>query len=383
MDCFYASVMLRGRPELVDRPVFVGGAERGVVLSATYAARAAGVRSGMPTRQALRACPDAVVLAPDFEAFGQVSRAVLEIFARVTPEVQVLSLDEAFLDVAGAVRRLGTPFQIAERVRAAVWDEQRIACSVGVAPTPTVAKIATNRAKPDGILVVPPEEVVGFLHGLRVEEVYGVGPRTAAVLHRLGLETVADVAAMPLPPLEAALGRQAARRLSMLARGRDPRSLESGRSQLRAERSMSNERTLAADVRDPGEMRRELLALATKVAGRLRAAGQVGRTVGLRVRYDDFTTIARSRTLAEPTDVTHEVVATAYDLLGALEPLPRPVRLLGVSVEGLRPRGRLERQLVLGERAHGWADLDLAVDRATRRFGRSALRPATLVPRGE
>jgi len=146
---------------------------------------------------------------------------------------------------------------------------------------------------------------------------------------------------------------------------------------------MSNERTLAADVRDPGEMRRELLALATKVAGRLRAAGQVGRTVGLRVRYDDFTTIARSRTLAEPTDVTHEVVATAYDLLGALEPLPRPVRLLGVSVEGLRPRGRLERQLVLGERAHGWADLDLAVDRATRRFGRSALRPATLVPRGE
>lgn len=385
MDCFYAAVMLREHPELVDRPVLVGGADRGVVLSANYPARAAGVRSGVPTRQALRTCPDAVVLAPDFAAFTEVSRAVLRIFEEFTPRVQVLSLDEAYLDVAGAVRLLGPPAHIAELVRARVWSEQGIRCSVGVAATPTVAKMATNRAKPDGVCVVPPDAAVAFLRSHRVEQVYGVGPRTAAVLHRLELHTVADVAAVDPGVLEAALGRHAGRWLWSLAHGRDHRGMEPGRSQLRAERSMSNESTFGADTADPDDLRRHLLRLSTKLAARLRAADLAARTVGLRVRYSDFETLDRSRAVGEPTDVSREIFETTRDLLGALSAPgqpghgDRPVRLLGVKVSGLVPRSRWQPQLVLGARTEGWADLDRAVDQASARFGRAVVRPATLV----
>lgn len=381
MDCFYASVMLRDHPDLLGAPVIVGGADRGVVLSANYPARAAGVRSGVPTRQALRVCPDAVVLAPDFTAFSEVSRAVLAIFEEFTPQIQVLSLDEAYLDVAGAVRLLGPPDRIAEQVRARVWDDQGIRCSVGVAATPTVAKMATNRAKPDGVCVVPPAEAVAFLRGHRVEQVYGVGPRTAAVLHRLELHTVADVAAVPPEVLEAALGRHTGRWLWQLAHGRDHRAVEPGRSQQRAERSMSNESTFAADTADAAELARHLLRLSTKLAGRLRGAGMAARTIGVRVRYHDFATLERSRTLREPTDVTHEVFAAARGLLAALRTADptRPVRLLGVRATGLVTHDRWQPQLVLGERAEGWADLDRAIDRAAARFGGSMVRPATLV----
>lgn len=387
MDCFYASVMLRERPELHDVPVIVGGADRGVVLSANYPARAAGVRSGVPTRQALRACPTAVVVPPDFAAFTEISHAVLEVFTEFTPSVQVLSLDEAYLDVAGAVRLLGPPADIAEQVRARVWETQQIRCSVGVAATPTVAKMATNRAKPDGVCVVAPEETIAFLRSHRVDEVYGVGPRTAAVLHRLELHTVADVAAVPIEIVEAALGRHAGRWLWDLAHGRDHRGMEAGRSQQRAERSMSNESTFGSDVSDPEELSRQLLRLATKLAGRLRAAGMAARTLGLRVRYSDFETLDRSRSVGEPTDVSHEIFATTRELLRALgapgQPGQgrRPVRLLGVKATGLVARSRWQPQLELGARAEGWADLDRAVDQASARFGRAVVRPATLVDR--
>jgi DNA polymerase-4 len=300
--------------------------------------------------------------------------------------VQVLSLDEAYLDVAGAVRLLGSPAHIAEQVRGRVWETQQIRCSVGVAATPTVAKMATNRAKPDGVCVVPPQEAVAFLRGHRVEDVYGVGPRTAAVLHRLELHTVADIAAVPVEVVEAALGRHAGRWLWALAHGRDHRGMEPGRSQQRAERSMSNESTFGADVSDPEELSRQLLRLAMKLAGRLRAAGMAARTIGLRVRYSDFETLDRSRSVGEPTDVSHEIFATTRELLRALSAPGqpgqgrRPVRLLGVKVTGLVPRSRWQPQLELGARTEGWADLDRAVDQASARFGRSVVRPATLVP---
>lgn len=379
MDAFYASVATRDRPDLQDVPVIVGGGSRGVVLSANYLARQYAVRSGQPMTRARRLCPQAVVIAPDFETFGRVSAAIMENFRRTTPLVEVLSLDEAFLDVSGAIRRLGSPPQIAERLRSTIHDEQGITCSVGVAASASVAKLASRRAKPDGVLVVPPHAVTSFLHPLDVGELWGVGEKTQAMLHRLGLVTVGDVAHTPERTLRRAVGEHLGSHLHDLAWGVDRRLVTPRRGPDEPDRSMGADETFARDTDDRDVIGRELLRLSARVARRMRAAGVAGRTVTIRVRFADFTTITRSRTLTEATDVTQEIYRTATGLYDALGLQRARLRLVGVRVEGLLPRERVHRQLVLGEREHGWADADRAVDLAARRFGSAAVQPASLL----
>ena len=379
MDAFYASVATRERPDLADVPVVVGGAGRGVVLSANYPARLYGISSAMPVSRARRICPDVVVLPPDFEEFGQVSSAVLEVFRQVTPVVEVLSLDEAFLDVRSVAHRYGGPRGVAELIRATVHDEQRITCSVGIAASPTLAKLATRRAKPDGVHVVEPEEVTGFLHPLDVEELWGVGERTAVLLRRLGLFTVGDLAHTSVTTLQRALGPKVGAHLHELAWGVDRRVLTPRSGPHAPENSMGADSTFPHDVDDADVVERELLRLATKVTGRMRAAEMAGRTVTLRVRFADFTTITRSRTLAEPTDVTVEVYGAVAGLFAALGLQRARIRLVGVRVERLLPRSEVHRQLVLGEREEGWSEAERAVDAATRRFGTGSIRPASLL----
>lgn len=382
MDAFYASVATRDRPDLQDVPVIVGGGQRGVVLSANYLARTYGVRSAMPSGRARRLCPHAVVIRPDFETFGAVSSSVMETFRRITPLVEAISMDEAFLDVSGAARRLGTPYDIAERLRAQVYDEQGITCSVGVAGTVAVAKIASRRAKPDGVCVVSPGRVTSFLHPLDVDELWGVGEKTSELLNRLGLVTIGDLAHTPLSTLQRALGPALGSQLHQLAWGRDRRVVTARRGVDEPDKSMGADETFGRDTDDPEVVLREVLRLSAKVAGRMRTAQVAGRTVTLRVRFSDFTTITRSRTLPEATDVTREIYRTATELFGALGLQRARIRLVGVRVEGLVPRTSVHHQLVLGAREHGWRDADRAVDRATSRFGTSAVRPATLLRGG-
>lgn len=392
MDAFYASVMIRDRPDLHDVPVVVGGGHRGVVLSANYPARRFGIRSGMPGLQAQRLCPHAVTMAPDFGLLTPVSRSIMDTFRTVTPLVEVTSLDEAFLDVRGARRLLGPPVAIAERLRSRIRAEHGITCSVGIAATISVAKLASRQAKPDGVRVITPERYVAEVHPLDVGDLYGVGAATRERLHAIGLLTVGDVAAIPVDQLRRLVGRHLGNHLHALVWGTDRSVLQPGGAGVfgfgegAPEGSMGAQHTMAADAIDPLTLRRELLSLATRVAARARAAGRWGRTVALTVRFEDFVTVSRSRTLAEPTDIGQEVYAVAVDLLDhlldGLGVRRRPVRLLGVRLEGLRPvRPADSRQLALGERDRGWPDADRAVDRAVERFGSAAVRPASLVGR--
>ena len=376
MDAFYASVSLRERPELRGLPVIVGGGgSRGVVLSATYEARAYGVASAMPMMRARRLCPDAVILAPDHAAYSSTSAGVMEVFRSVTPLVEPLSLDEAFLDVRGAARRLGGPRLVGEWIRATVEDEQGITCSVGVASTKFVAKLASAHCKPDGLLVVPADDVVAFLHPLAVAALWGVGAKTEEALQRLGLHTVGDLANTPVTTLQRALGPAAGAHLSALAWGRDERKVVP----LEPDKSVGAEETFSVDIDDPVVVHRELLRLSERTAGRLRAAGQVGRTVSIKVRFADFTTITRSRTLGEHTDVGRVVYETALALYDALGLERARLRLVGVRVEGIADAVGQPRQLVLGARDSGWREAEQAVDKASRRFGAGVVRPAALV----
>jgi DNA polymerase IV len=380
MDAFYPSVSLLRRPELKGTPVIVGGGgNRGVVLSATYEARKFGVHSAMPMTRARRLCPQATVVEPDHGAYAQVSAGVMEIFRSITPIVEPLSLDEAFLDVSGAIRRIGSPSYIGELIRARVHDEQGITCSVGVASTKFVAKLASTRAKPDGMLVVPQGQVVEFLHPLPVGALWGVGEKTEEQLTRLGLRTVGDLAAIPVATLERALGAAAGRHLSALAWGRDPRSVVPHEP----DKSIGAEETFGTDVDDPAVIRRELLRLCERVAARLRAQGYRGRTVSIKIRFADFTTITRSKTLRDATDVSQEVYAVAGALYEALRLDRARLRLVGVRVEGLVDADGVDEQLLLDAPERGWREADQAVDKASRRFGAGVVRPAALVPRDD
>ena len=377
MDAFYASCELRRRPDLVGRPVIVGGdGSRGVVTAATYEARRYGIHSAMPMSRAKRLCPDLVVLPPDFTLYTEVSAGVMAVFRDITPLVEPLSLDEAFLDVSGAVRRLGPPAVIAEQIRARVHDEQGITCTVGVATTKFVAKLASTQAKPDGLLVVPADRVVAFLHPLPVGALWGVGEKTEEVLTRLGLRTVGDLAHTPVDTLVRALGPASGHHLADLAWGRDPRSVEVPAG----EKSIGNEETFARDIDDPEVVLRELLRLSEKVAARLRAHAVAGRTVTIKVRFADFSTITRSRTLRSATDVGQEIYATARELYEALGLQRARIRLVGVRAEGLVDSGEAPRQLLLDEPEIGWREAEQAVDRASARFGRGSVRPARLLP---
>src|ERR1700733_2022955 len=334
MDAFYASVELRDRPELKGKPVIVGGTKgRGVVLSATYEARAFGVASAMPMGRAARLCPHAVVIPPRHGLYGAVSKEVMAVFRAITPQIEPLALDEAFLDVSGALRRLRRgPAEIGQLIRAQISEQQNITCSVGVATSKFIAKLASVHCKPDGLLVIPADGVLDFLHPLPVSALWGVGRQTGKVLARLGLRTVGDIAATPVDVLERDLGRAAAAHLSGLASGQDDRRVERSVQ----EKSIGAEETFAEDIGDPELIRRELLRLSGRTAEGLRAGGNAARTVVVKLRRADFTTITRSRTLPEPTDVAQRIYATACSLYegAGLSPGTR-LRLVGGGGRGL------------------------------------------------
>lgn len=380
MDAFYASVEIKKNPELRGRPVVVGGGHRGVVAAASYDARRYGVRSAMSMSHALRLCPRAVVLPPDREAYSRTSEQVMAILRDITPLVEPLSLDEAFLDVSGAIRLYGRPGAVAARIRQRVADEVQLTCSVGVAPTKFVAKLASARCKPDGMLVVPAARVLEFLHPLPVTALWGVGDRTAESLHRLGIRTVADLAATPVDTLRRAIGAAASEHLTALANGLDPRQVDPNE----VEKSISSDRTLDDDLVLEADVRRELLRLAEDVGARVRKRGFVARTIGIKIRFADFRTVTRVRTLPGWTDSTADIYDVAVELYRTLD-LDQPrIRLVGVKAENLREAGDAPEQLTLdvstlespaGPRTRA----DHAIDAARARFGASAVRPGSLL----
>jgi len=379
MDAFYASVEVRDRPELRDAPVIVGATGgRGVVLSASYPARAMGVRSAMPVTRARRLCPQAVFIPPRHGVYAAVSREVMAIFRSVTPEVEPLSLDEAFLDVSGAIRRLGSPARIGAQIRASVADQQGITCSVGVASCKFVAKLASAGCKPDGLRVVPADRVLEFLHPLPVAALWGVGERTGQVLARLGLRTVGDIAQTPVATLQRELGAAAGAHLAALAWGQDERPVVASVP----DKSVGAEETFQSDVDDPEVIRRELLRLSERTARSLRAGGSVARTVVVKLRLANFRTITRSRTLPEPTDVAQKIYATAVALYTAagLDARAR-LRLVGVRATGLIPAGSAVTQPGFWEQGTSWREAERAMDRIAGRFGPGAVSPAVLVRR--
>ncbi|MDQ1556047.1 MAG: polymerase [Actinomycetota bacterium] len=374
MDAFYASVELLTRPELRGLPVIVGHpGQRSVVTAATYEARKYGVNSAMPMSIALRRCPNAIVLEPHFDRYSHYSKIVMDLCRDLTPLVEPLSIDEAFLDVAGARRLLGSPFEIATLLRARVLASTGLTCSVGVAATKFVAKLASSRAKPDGLLFVPLEGTLAFLHPLPISALWGVGAKTEERLSRLGLRTVGDVAQTPLAALQKMLGVAAGQKLHDLAWARDPRAVTVERE----EKSIGHESTFEYDVTDPAVIRRELLRMSDKSAVRLRRAGLEGRTVSLKLRYGDFSTITRSKTLAEPTDLGRRIYEEVVGLYEALDSADARIRLIGVRVEQLAPTGGAG--LSLWQTDEDWRDAEQAMDAVTARFGAGLVRPATLV----
>ncbi|HET9897201.1 MAG TPA: DNA polymerase IV [Streptosporangiaceae bacterium] len=377
MDAFYASVEIRDRPEIADKPVIVahtGG--RGVVLSANYIAREFGVHSAMPASRAMRLCPHAVFVEPRHGVYGAVSGEVMAIFQAVTPEVEPLSLDEAFLDVAGALRRVGRPAAIGQLIRDQVADELGITCSVGIASSKFIAKLASVHCKPDGLLVIPADRVLEFLHPLPVSALWGVGERTGKLLARLGLRTVGDLANAPTGTLERELGKAVAAHLAALAWGRDDRKVVPDTR----DKSVGAEETFANDIGDPEVIKRELLRLSGRTAKSLRSSGLVAKTISIKLRRADFTTITRSRTLAEPTDVAQRVYAIACDLYAASGLADGTLlRLVGVRAAALSKAMDAGTQLMLDQRPDSWREAETAVDEISRRFGPGSVSPGTLV----
>lgn len=383
MDAFYASVEQRDDPSLRGQPVVVGGAGgRGVVAAASYEARRYGIHSAMPMVRARRLCPQLVVVANRFDRYREVSRAVMQILAGVTPLVEPLSLDEAFLDVRGAVRLFGDPPMIATRIRATVRDELDLPCSVGIGPTKFVAKLLSGRAKPDGFAHWRTEEVVARLRPLPVSDLWGAGPRTVERLEAYGFRTVGQVADSDLRTLQRVVGDKLGAQLHQLARGIDPRPV----SPHEPARSVSAEETFDEDIDDPVVLRREVLRLAEKVGRRLRGAGLAGRTVTLKVRFASFETVTRSTTLAAPTDRTHDLVQLAGMLLDGLRLERARVRLVGVGVSNLG--GDPGTQLTLDAVAEAvalpgadprWERLEEVSDRVAERFGGLGVSYAALL----
>jgi DNA polymerase-4 len=375
LDAFYASVEVLKDPSLAGKPVVVGSASaRGVVMSASYEARARGLHSAMPSVRARRLCPEAVFVPPDFDAYRAYSNRFREILLGVTPLVEPLSLDEAFLDVRGATRLFGEPPAIAARIRHAVRQEMGLNASVGVGSTKFVAKVASARAKPDGVLHVRAAAVLEFLHPLPVGSLWGVGEKTAEVLGRLGIRTVRELAGTPAAVLERVLGEAQATGLQDLARGRDARSVVP----FEAPKSVSHEETYPRDLDDRDEILREILSQSHRVAARLRADGYRARTVTVKLRLPSFTTLTRSKTLPTATDVGAEIFAVAKELLLRLPEGRRRFRLIGVGTSGLEPAGAEQVALV---RSGRWNEAERAIDRVERRFGKGAALPATLLRR--
>jgi DNA polymerase IV len=376
LDAFYASVEQRDDPRLLNRPVIVGA---GVVLAASYEAKAHGVRSAMGGAQARRLCPHAVVVPPRMSAYAEASKAVFKVFEQTTPLVEGLSIDEAFLDVRGLERISGSAAEIAARLRRDVRERVGLPITVGVARTKFLAKVASGVAKPDGLLVVPPDGELEFLHPLPVERLWGVGPVTAKKLRQRGISTVGDVARLGEETLVSILGRAAGRHLHALAHNRDPRVVRMGRRR----RSIGAQRALGRSPRSWEGLDAVLVALVDRLARRLRAARRVCRTVVLRLRFDDFSRATRSHTLSEPTAHTETILATARGLLAAAMPLirNRGITLIGVALGNLDDSVAIQLALPFeGDRATA---LDTALDNVRDRFGSAAITRAVLLGRDD
>jgi DNA polymerase-4 len=374
LDAFYASVEQRDDPKLRGRPVIVGG---GVVLAASYEAKRRGVRTAMGGHEALRLCPEAIVVPPRMSAYSEASKAVFEVFEQTTPIVEGLSIDEAFLDVTGLWKVSGTPFEIATRLRAEVLERVGLAITVGVARTKFLAKVASAVAKPDGLLVVPPDGELDFLHPLPVERLWGVGPVTAGKLRDRGITTVGEVAQIDESALVMMLGRGSGRHLHALAHNRDPRPVQVGRRR----RSMGAQRALGRRKRSMADLDATLVGLVDKLGRRLRAANRVCRTVTLRMRFSDFSRATRAHSLAESTAQTQTILQAARGLFSTAAPMIdlRGLTLIGVTLGNLDSNSAVQLALPF-ERPEASA-LDVTIDSVRERFGSAALTPAVLLGR--
>ncbi|MBM4310353.1 MAG: DNA polymerase IV [Deltaproteobacteria bacterium] len=377
MDAFYPAVEVLDDPALRGRPVIVGGtSHRGVVASASYEARTFGVRSAMPIAEARRRCPEGVYLAPRMQRYSEISRQVFAIFERFTPLVEPLSIDEAFLDVTACVRLFGSPPEIAAQIKSCVREELNLTVSAGVASNKSVAKIASDLQKPDGLTVVEPGREREFLAPLPIERLWGAGPVTCRSLHLLGVQTIGDLVGLPVDLLIAKLGFQG-EALHRLAQGIDEREVETAQEA----KSIGNEETFTEDIRDTDTARRELLALAVKVAARLRHENARGRTICLKVKYADFRQITRSITINEPVDDSGVIYRECCGLIDKTDIGRVPVRLLGVSVSNLYSPEAPHQQSLFDEQGseRKTKRLNQAIDRIQDAFGNGAIKPATLL----
>jgi DNA polymerase IV len=373
MDAFFASVTERDHPELKGKAVVIGAGVRGVVTSANYEARKFGIKAAMPVGRAQRLAPHAIFIPPDHKRYSEVSEHIMEIFHSFTPLVEPISLDEAFLDVTKARRLLGDGRAIATAIRAKVEAQEGITCSVGIASSKFIAKLASQRCKPNGILEIPTDRVLTFLHPLPVSALWGVGPKTNEALERLGLHTVGDIAQTPQQTLIRALGQAAGESLYELAWGRDDRDVIPEDP----DKSISAAETFDRDIDDPEIVAKEILRMCERASSRMRERSLFAKTITLKVRFADFTTVNRSKTLPLPIDTTHEIYEVAKALYEALSIERARIRLVGVSLENLH--SDTHEQLVLGARESSWRELQGGIDAAKARFGRDSVRPGRLI----
>jgi DNA polymerase-4 len=373
MDAFFASVTERDHPELKGKAVVIGAGVRGVVTSANYEARKFGIKAAMPVGRAQRLAPHAIFIPPDHKRYSEVSEHIMEIFHSFTPLVEPISLDEAFLDVTKAKRLLGDGRAIATAIRAKVEEQEGITCSVGIASSKFIAKLASQRCKPNGMLEIPDDRVLTFLHPLPVSALWGVGPKTNEALERLGLHTVGDIAQTPEQTLIRALGQAAGQSLYELAWGRDDRDVIPEEP----DKSISAAETFDRDIDDPEIIAKEILRMCERASSRMRQRSLFAKTITLKIRFADFTTINRSKTLPLPIDTTHEIYEIAKGLYEALAIGRARIRLVGVSLDNLHTDSH--EQLVLGARESSWRELQGGIDAAKARFGSDSVRPGRLI----
>ena len=373
MDAFYASVAELDNPQYKGKALVVGAGVRGVVLSANYEARKFGIRAAMPVGRAKRMAPHAIFIAPEHHRYAEISERVMAIFNSFTPLVEPISLDEAFLDVTGAQKLFGDGREIAAKIRAQVEQAEGITCSVGIAQSKFIAKLASQHCKPNGMLEIKSNRILEFLHPLPVRALWGVGPKTAESLDRLGLHTVADIANTPRSTLVRALGDATGESLYELAWGRDYRNVIPDEP----EKSIGNEETFARDIDSPEEILAQFLRMAEKATARLRERGLFAKTVTMKIKFADFTTLSRAKTLPIGIDGTHETYEIVKKLYLALNNEGARIRLVGVSLSNLLDEAPV--QLELGARERGWRDADTAIDKAKARFGRGSVRPGRLI----
>jgi len=374
MDAFYASVAEKDNPKLKGKAVVVGAGRRGVVSAANYEARKFGIRAAMPVYKAKALAPHAIFISPDMARYEEVSKSVMSIFHDITPLVEPISLDEAFLDVTGARRLLGDGPTIAKLIRARVEQKEGITCSVGIAHNKFIAKIASNQCKPNGLLEIDPEKVLEFLHPLAAKEIWGVGPKTNEQLAKMGLQTVGDIANTPRSTLIRVLGQASGSSLYELAWGRDYRDVEIEH----IEKSISSSETFDQDIDSQEEILKEFLRLTERSVERMREKGFATGTISIKVRFTDFKTISRSKTVDLPITGTQEIFEVVKNLYLGLNLEKVLIRLIGVSLDSLVEDEEIN-QMVLGQRTSGWQQADKAVDRIKNKFGSASLRPARLV----